>query len=119
RVLIGTNAQENGKQSCKPNGPYYATACGPPLYGTSVLHLPHADSRLENEKKEREQTELKRHEKLVRLTAESINANMTEQMQKIIHKELEVLVVPALGKLLVQTIESSLLKPLQENLKTM
>lgn len=38
-------------------------------------------------------------------------------MEKIIHKELQTVIVPAVGKAMVGILENSLLKPLQENFK--
>lgn len=61
--------------------------------------------------------ERERQEKLLEAIAKTLNNNMGQQMEKIIHKELQTVIVPALGKAMVGILENSLLKPLQENFK--
>jgi len=75
------------------------------------------DQRLETERLEREKVEQAKQQALLTLVSQTINENMVQHMEIVVHQEMQNFIVPFLGKTLIQALENSLLKPLQENLK--
>eukprot|EP01114_Cavostelium_apophysatum_P014764 TRINITY_DN3907_c0_g2_i1.p1 TRINITY_DN3907_c0_g2~~TRINITY_DN3907_c0_g2_i1.p1 ORF type:complete len:1160 (-),score=315.41 TRINITY_DN3907_c0_g2_i1:451-3906(-) len=80
-------------------------------------HFDRLYQRLESERKEREKVERERQERLLDAISKTLNVNMANQMEKIIAKELQTVTVPTLSKNIVQAVDQSLFKPMQENFK--
>jgi hypothetical protein len=53
----------------------------------------------------------------VAAVTQAVQSNISQNLEKILHKELQATLIPAIGKMLVQILENNILKPLVENFK--
>jgi hypothetical protein len=75
------------------------------------------NARIEKDRAERDKTERERQERLLTVISQTLNTNLQQNMERIVRKELQTMLIPALEKGMASGVESLLVKPLHDTLK--